>query len=328
MSDLNTQYLSVDTDMMEMIPKPVSEPDSEPDSIVEEVKQTGGYMNKDLSDYLETADISESTRKNYINDYNRLRLLLNTNKSLYNMSQKDILTAIKSSENSQANLLNIAIMILRSKNKANTKLLGYRERLFKERKAVQNKKNMKILKDNNVDFNQLNEILEKSVGNHYLLFYLLMNFNVRNADMVITITDRDKIKEVYNKDDNFMVVYPNKVIYIRQDYKTSDIYKAKKHIIKDKKFVITLKNRVAEGFTSLFTNNKNEPIKVSEMNNHIRRTYAKYIPNTNANMSQSLVYKIIQNHYEVLGDIKKLQEIAELRGHRIDTQLNNYSSTV
>ena len=65
MSDLNTQYLSVSTDMMEMIPKPVSEPVE-----VDEVKQTGGYMNKDLNDYLESADISDSTRTNYINDYN------------------------------------------------------------------------------------------------------------------------------------------------------------------------------------------------------------------------------------------------------------------
>jgi len=322
MSELvNTPNLFINTDMMEMIPKPVSEPVE-----VNEVKQTGGYMNKDLSDYLETADISDSTRKNYINDYNRLRLLLNTNKSLYNMSQKDILTAIKSSENSQANLLNIAIMILRSKDKPNTKLITYREKLFEERKAYQNKKNMKILKENNVDFKQLNEVLEKAVGNDYLLFYILMNFNVRNADLVITITDKDKIKEVYNKNDNFMVVYPNKVIYIRQDYKTKDIYGAKKHIIKDKKFVLTLKNRIAEGYTSLFTNNKNQPLKVNEMNNHIKRRYAKFLPDSN--MSQSLIYKIIQNHYEELGDIKKLQEIAELRGHRIDTQLNNYSSTV
>jgi len=322
MSELvNTPNLFINTDMMEMIPKPVSEPVE-----VNEVKQTGGYMNKDLSDYLDTADISDRTRKNYINDYNRLRLLLNTNKSLYNMSQKDILTAIKSSENSQANLLNIAIMILRSKDKPNTKLITYREKLFEERKAYQNKKNMKILKENNVDFKQLNEVLEKAVGNDYLLFYILMNFNVRNADLVITITDKDKIKEVYNKNDNFMVVYPNKVIYIRQDYKTSDIYKAKKHIIKDKKFVSTLKNRLTEGYTELFTNNKEKPISVVEMSFHIKRRYAKYLPDSN--MSQSLVYKIIQNHYEVLGDIKKLQEIAESRGHRIDTQLNNYSSTI
>ena len=75
-----------------------------------------------------------------------------------------------------------------------------------------------------------------------------------------------------------------------------------------------------------FTNNKNQPLKVNEMNNHIKRRYAKFLPE--ANMSQSLIYKIIQNHYEELGDIKKLQEIAELRGHRIDTQLNNYSSTI
>ncbi len=321
MSDLNTQYLTINTDMMEMTPKPVSEPVE-----VDEVKQSGGYMNKDLNDYLKTADISDSTRTNYINDYNRLRLLLNNNKSLYNISQKDILTAIKSSENSQANLLNIAIVILRSKDKPNTKLITYREKIFEERKAYQNKKNQKLLNTNDVDFNKLNEILDKSVGNDYLLFYLLMNFNVRNADMAITIADKNKIKEVYNKNDNFMVVYPNKVIYIRQDYKTKDIYGAKKHIIKDKKFVLTLKNRIAEGYTSLFTNNKNQPLKVNEMNNHIKRRYAKFLPE--ANMSQSLIYKIIQNHYEELGDIKKLQEIAELRGHRIDTQLNNYSSTI
>ena len=188
------------------------------------------------------------------------------------------------------------------------------------------KKNELLLKDTGISFDKLNDILDKSVGNDYLLFYLLLTFNVRNADMIITITDKDNFKTNYNKKDNFMVVYPNKVIYIRQDYKTRQEYGIKKHTITDKKFVATLKNRIAEGYKTLFTNNKNLPLKVNEMNKHIERRFNKFVPNSGVN--QSIIYKIIQNHYQELGDIKKLMEIAELRGHRIDTQLHNYSSSV
>tara|TARA_R100000951_G_scaffold116490_1_gene128605 strand:- start:69 stop:1037 length:969 start_codon:yes stop_codon:yes gene_type:complete len=322
MSELvNTPDLFIHTDMLDATPKMVSETSNT-------ITQTGGKLNKDLSDYLKTATISDATKKVYINDYNRLRALIGNDKNLYNISQKDILNAIKSSENAQQNLLNIAIVILRGKDKPSSKLVAYREKIINERKEYQNEKNNKILKKSGLSFEALNDVLNKAVGNDYMLAYLLINFNVRNNDLVIKISSRDNIKSIYNKNDNFMVVYPNKVVYIRQDYKTKDFYGTKKHIIKDKKFVGTLKNRLLEGFDYAFTTKfKDKPLTTQEMQYYINRIFKKYIPDLQ-NISQSIIYKIIQNHYQELGDIKKLQEIAQLRGHRINTQLEEYSSTL
>ena len=164
-------------------------------------------------------DLTPQTLNNYSNGYERLRELLGGKKNIANITQNDIIDIIKNSEFHKPTILNIAIVIKQFKNKPVNKLLKYRATLIIEAKDEQPIKNANAIIDANTTYEQLQTALDEATGIDYILLYLLMNYNVRNTDLIIQpILSKDK-KAKLNKEDNFIILTRNKAKYIRQDYK-------------------------------------------------------------------------------------------------------------
>ena len=183
---------------------------------------------------------------------------------------------------------------------------------------------MEIIKNGGADYHDLMGALETAVGTDYLLFYLLINLNTRNNDLIMKLIT-NKEKDLINKEDNFMVVSKNKATFIRNDYKTAKSFGTKTDVIRDEKFQKFMLKEIMNGNDYLFVNNKKKPYKQTEIGKFIKSRFIKYLPDSN--LSQAVIYKIIQNHAETNGNMKMLKNIADARGHNLETQLLHYSTT-
>ena len=241
-------------------------------------------------------DLTPQTLTNYFNGYERLRKMFGGKKNVANITQKDIVDAIESSEFHKPTILNVAIVIKQFKNKPVSKLLLYRNKLINEAKKDQPIKNANAIIDANTSYEQLKTALDEATGTDYLLFYILMNYNVRNADLIIQpILSKDK-----------------------------STYGTKEHIIEDKKFVKILKSVIEDGNEKLFINNMKKLVLSNGMSKYVKQRYNKYIPNSN--LTQATIYKIILQHHEDNGDFKAMRLIADNRGHNPKTQEEEYST--
>lgn len=284
------------------------------------------HKTQELKDYIadNEDELSKQTIKTYTNDYKRFRTEMRGKQNIYNLPQKEIIDIVSKSDFAKLNLLNIAIVIKQWKNKEHDRLLKYRLDLQSNRQETQAKKNIEILKNAGADYHDLLGALDTAVGTDYILFYILINLNTRNNDLIIKLIT-SKQKDLLNKTDNFMMVSKSKSKFIRNDYKTAKSFGTKTDVIRDEKFQKFVINELLNGNEYLFVNSKKKPYKQDEMGKFIKARFKQYLPNSN--LTQAVIYKIIQRHGEANGDMKLLKNIADARGHNIQTQLLHYSTT-
>ena len=269
-------------------------------------------------------ELASQTLTNYFNAYERLRGLIGGKRNVANIPQKELIEIIECSEFHKPTILNIAVVFKQFKNKPISKLLVYRDTLVSTAKAEQPKKNSQQIIHANTTYDQLINALRDANGTDYLLFYILINYGVRNADLIITpLPSKDK-KTKLNKTDNFIILSRNTAKYVRQDYKTVAKYGTQEHIIENQKFIKILKNVIADGNKNIFVNTMGNSIPANDFSKYIKSRFNKYIPNSN--LTQSTIYKIILQHYEQLGDLKAMREFANTRGHTPATQETEYST--
>ena len=280
---------------------------------------------KELQEYFNAVkdDITESTQLTYLYDYIRLKNLLGTKTHISNLPQKKILDAIKNTDKAKRPLLNIALVLFKHKDKAHNRLINYREELFNERDKNQSTKNKMIIENANTTYEDLIDALNRAKKDDYILFYLLINYNLRNLDLIsrlIINTD-----ELDNKDEENYILYQvdTSTFYIN-DYKTKASYGTKKFEIDDEKFLKILHNKYEMGDEYLFNNRTGKPYKQNEMGKYIKSRFKNYLPLSN--LSQSTIYKIIQTKNEEDGDVKALMTMSKNRGHTLLTNITTYSS--
>jgi hypothetical protein len=145
----------------------------------------------------------------------------------------------------------------------------------------------------------------------YVLFYILINYGVRNLDLIINLQDD-------NGNENYMYVNEKSIRYVRNNYKTYKQYGTKKISIKNPRFISIIKQYVADGKKYLFGG-----YDETNMSNYINTRFNHYL-NTDKRINEGLVYKIVINHYSCIGDTKKQIALANSRGHDITTQSTCY----
>lgn len=275
-------------------------------------------VTEELKSFIEDNDdvLSKQTLSTYINDYKRFRSEMTNRKNIANLTQREIIDIVTNTELSKPNLLNIAIVILKWKNKEHSRLLKYRVDLLERTAEKQAKKNQDIIEKSNTSYDDLMTALETATGSDYILFYLLINLNTRNNDLIIKLADP---KEEINDTDNFIVVGRNKATYIRNNYKTKKSYGAKTDVIRDVKFHKAVTTLLNDGYPYAFLNNKYKPYKQTEMGKFIASRFKKYLPESS--LSQAVIYKIIQQEAESSGNIKMMKNIADSRGHSLSCQI-------
>ena len=292
-----------------------------------------------LNKFLESKqDLQPATKRNYMNTYQRLINILlpvKSKKSLLTITQKAVLDKIDAlmiddgtvpvTYNTKIDHLKLYKYLLDYNKKPISKIEKYIDKYIKINNENKAKTNQNLINDSQMTFKTLNDMLETLTGQDYLLYYILIYYNVRNQDLIIEYTDNKKIiRDVKNDKINKNIIYKskNEYIYLRSDYKTHKIYGLQKHIITNPRFIEIMNQK--EVNKALLLTNKNTPYKNNQIANLIKAVGNKYIKNSN--LSQALVYKIIESHYENNNDYKRLSEIAKNRGHTLDTQHNEYSS--
>ena len=85
----------------------------------------------------------------------------------------------------------------------------------------------------------MQSLYEKQSYREYCILFLLVNYTVRNKDIIANIVK--SVKET-NNSENWLIVGKSQVKWLRNQYKTVSTYGPKKHIIKNVKFINAIKN--------------------------------------------------------------------------------------
>lgn len=275
-------------------------------------------------------DKSKNTQKAYNLQYRTLEKILG--KPVGDASQKTLIDAIKDyqastkgeqNNNGKIALVNIAVLVRRYNKVATKDLEDFRDKLKENIKKDTQKKNVDLPASlpSYQDIVEYTEMLYNTNNwTDYIINYLLLNFAVRNKDLLFDIIRRKKLAKNDTKK-NYLWLSDNFVEYIRNDYKTRDWSKTKPtqpygpkvFKIKDKKFITAVRRVFA-------FRNHDEDCGVFIPNEAQLGYYLKKA--TLGGIGETAYNKVIINHFR--NDIDKLKEISASRGTSIGALLEFY----
>jgi len=270
-----------------------------------------------------TADIYT---KNYI------KLITALNKPLINNTDDKIIETIDGMDlkpSSKRQLVNFVIVYLKwSKTHDISKLDTYRSNLFKqEEKTLTTRKKITLSTLPKIkDFKAYtNKLYDDKKYQEFIINYLLMNYNVRNMDLDLQfILERVGI----DNNDNYLHISKNGVYYIRNKYKTFNIYGTKEYKITNKKFVDAVKTYYINRREEM--GNKPVYLLSTQLGDRIHPTsMGKYIFTRTFNkLTESKINDMMVSQIKSFKDIKKLKQIGDRRGTDIKTLIKYYNLNV
>lgn len=150
----------------------------------------------------------------------------------------------------------------------------------------------------------------------YIVNYLMLHFGVRNKDTDLVIVN-SKSKNSITMDDNYLVVYKTKIEYIRNKYKTYNIYGQKKITITDKKFINAVNNLGRENLQPLLITSKGSRYTEKSLPEALKRlTYAK--------AGEGRLFKLLVDEYKF--NKAKLNELSISRGTNLEEIKSSYTT--
>ena len=263
---------------------------------------------------------SVKTISTYERLYKKLSTILNSDVS--HVSQDKIIKLINDNIdniNTIQSLLNVAILVRKMKE-LNTDIL-YKEKKNNIEKVNKHTKEINEEKKDELpslkDLYEYTDFLyENKLWSDYIINYLLLNYYVRNEDINFLI--KLKKKDTIDKNYNYMWYDKRnkKVLYIRNNYKTSYAHGTKQHTIVDSKFVNAIKNLINE------RKNKDEKEKFIMNEDGIGYYIMKatYKGIGEGNYLKIIIFDNIKNENPHI-----LKEISESRGTNVDTLITNYT---
>ena len=150
----------------------------------------------------------------------------------------------------------------------------------------------------------MNSLFDKGEYKSYCVMYLFITYTIRNKDMIGKVV---KSKKDTNETDNWFVVGRNSVTWIRNNYKTSNLYGPKKHIITNPKFHTAISHL-------------NYLLQPSDNIDRIIKKITEGI----GGITQSVIAKIVLRESNSMAGLKK---ISKNRGSDINTLVENYNIT-
>lgn len=294
-----------------------------------------------INDFLTSKqDIKENTKQTYLNTFKRLLFNVfknNQKRYLLTRTQQEIINIVDTlkdfnddkkdiSYNNKIEYLKIFKYLLQFSNKKFDKVDKQLNIYFGLNEKQRPTKNKEILKDSNINFGDLLQFLHKLKGQDYIIYYLLIQYNIRNADLIIEYTDdKQLIHSVLSGKEKKNIIYINEGVinYIRTDYKTASKYGIQQHQTKDEDLIKYLQEQTIN--KGLFKNTKGKAYKINEISNYIKAISNRL--HKGANLTQQIIYKIVVDYFESENDYKRMKQITKNRGHSLDVQSKNYSTT-
>ena len=152
-----------------------------------------------------------------------------------------------------------------------------------------------------------NKMYAEEKYDYYVACFIVRNCCCRNKDLDIMITN---IPENINDKDNFLVVYEDKILIIRQDYKTAKQHGKIETIFKDKKFINACKNLHMN--QKLFPDADNTSKLQYKLKKVLFTNEVQYLNTKIDSISKS-------------GDLKELKRVSELRGTGLEHLITTYN---
>jgi hypothetical protein len=281
----------------------------------------------ELKAFQETfATKSKITQGVYTSNYKKLRDLLD-DVDIASVSQKKIIETAETidNRNTQQSLINIAFLIRKEEGLAIQELETFR------------KKNQSFLKDKIYETNTalvdklpsydelvnfIDGLLKDQKYTQYVINYLLLHCQVRNADLNFDFVQYKRDAKDESKNYLWYSSKSKTVHYIRNVYKTAKIVKPDGSItgygqkiikITDPKFIKVMKILVN------YEKKEQKPVvffsNLETIAYHIKRM-------TYRNLGETMYFKIVVNHFR--SDPNMLKQISYNRGTDIKTILESY----
>ena len=280
----------------------------------------------ELEEFRKTfANKSKVTNNVYNSNYKKLREMLG-DVDIASVSQQKVIELAKTldNRNSQQSLINIAYLIRKNSGLAILDLETFRKKnqsVIKDKVYESNSSLIDSLPsyDTIVDFT--NDLLKDEKYVHYVINYLLINCQVRNADLIFDFVLFKRDTKDTSKNYLWYSSKSKTVHYIRNVYKTAKIvkpdgtttgYGQKVIKITDPKFIKVMK---------IFVNyQKKEQKPVVFFPNSDAGYYVRKM--TYNNLGETAYFKIVVNHFR--NDANMLKQISYNRGTDINTILESY----
>ena len=252
----------------------------------------------DLKELINEKEISDSSKKVY------LSLLKRMEKAKFKppMRANEKLTYVKEhvssfeNPNTRLDMLNLIIVLRNIKELSVEKLKEYRSELKQQQKAHQVSK-MSEAGEKLMSYEDytkaLGDAYKKEEWKKYIVNTLMMRYGVRNKDLNLEIV---KTKKEMKDGENYLLLKKDKVIYIRDQYKTHKTYGKKTHEIVDKLFNEAVKKT---GVGKL--------IAEAQTSNGLRKLYIN-------KMGEAKVFKMMIDHYYDADDSVSIKRLAADRG--------------
>lgn len=279
--------------------------------------------------------LAKNTIRTYRTTYNKLKDILATEK-VADIDQTEIIELVADEENygSQNLLLTIAIMIKSDNDMEFTKLIKNREIVRDQMKS--NKWKIKDEKKESLPtIASLNKYLKLMYANDdyraYIINFILINFNTRNLDLDLIITDsiNEYRKNGLKGDENVILVGKNNMVYYyRNNYKTKNTYGEKTNKISNARFskvlhaYIKQQKQINDGPVYLLALENGDRVARDSISHYI----TKY---TLDGLTESDYNKIIVTEtVKSIDDYNKLKKISSNRGTAVETLVEEYNLDV
>ena len=271
------------------------------------------------------ANKSKVTNNVYNSNYKKLREMLG-DVDIASVSQQKVIELAETlnNRNSQQSLINIAYLIRKNEGMAIHELETFRKKnqsVIKDKVYESNTNLMDSLPSYNTIVDFTNGLLKDEKYVHYVINYLLINCQVRNADLIFDFVLFKRDTKDTSKNYLWYSSKSKTVHYIRNVYKTAKIvkpdgtttgYGQKVIKITDPKFIKVMK---------IFVNyQKKEQKPVVFFPNSDAGYYVRKM--TYNNLGETAYFKIVVNHFR--NDPNMLKQISYNRGTDINTILESY----
>lgn len=279
--------------------------------------------------------LSKNSVKTYTQAYKKLTNILATN-DVANLDNEDIIELIDEQENyGTINLLlTIVLMIKYDNDKQIDDIKKHRDVIRMEMRDSRWKKKeekLQTLPSIKLLTKYLNRLYSKNEYQSYIINYLLINYNVRNLDLDLILTDDMKEYHKLGKKGNENVLFVGKnnaVYYYRNQYKTAKTYGAKVIKLSSVKLAKSIKAYIAQ--QQAITNGDIYLLSLQNGNRSGRDSLSHYITKfTYQGLTESDIMKIIVTEkVKSISDYNKLEKISRNRGTAIETIIEEYNLSV
>lgn len=265
-----------------------------------------------MDSILAKKDFSPKTLKVYVSIVKRLQKL-NFKMPIKKNEKLDYIKSFFSDNeltkaSTRLDLLNLVIVLRTIEELPTDKLKDYRRELANER-VSKNVVKMQDLKDDLMpiaDYRAgLMKAFEKQEYKKFIVGYLMLTYGVRNMDTDVEIV-KDK-KDMTDDKQNYLILKPSKVTWVRNHYKTVKTFGVQTHVITDPEFIKSVK---AHGVGRIFAE--------GQMNNQMKKLLIN-------KMNEARVFKMVIDELYDNKDTEGINRMSKSRGTSINTIKSFYN---